>query len=562
MKCKICGQEVHNKGYGSHLKLHNMNAKEYYDKYLKKEGEDICPYCEGKNNFISITQGYRKHCSVRCSSLDEEVKAKLRATNKERYGYEYSAQRQEVKDKMAETNKERYGGVAPSCSKEVQEKTKQTWKQKYGVDHPMRNEEIKEKLENYFLETLGAKSPLENEEIFEKTRKTLRERYGVGNPTQSKVILERSKQTWQQKYGVNHPMKNEEIKNKVFDSYIKNNLYMESLGYIKMQDLIDVYGYGFRNRKEIMNKTVKYKDTLYMHKDKLYLIEEYIDNVKKGSVFEKDVVDFILSFYVGKIERNSRKIISPKELDIYIPDKKIAIECNGLYYHSENFGIEKYYHLNKTEMCNKKGINLIHINENDWEYNKDICKSIIKKSLGFYDYTIDTNECEIKKVENNEIKNFLNINHLKGYIKSDINIGLYYNNNLIQTISLNKIDNSKYELLRYCSLLNYNIIDGFEKSLNYFINNYNKEILTYVDRRKYNLNEYYNIGWELVSYTEPDYHFYRNKIKYEKENFKDVKNLLNLKNFNPNLPIDENLMNNCFFKVYDCGNAILKYTKI
>ena len=68
--------------------------------------------------------------------------------------------------------------------------------------------------------------------------------------------------------------------------------------------------------------------------------------------------------------QNCRNIIAPLEIDIFIPSKNIAIEYDGLYWHSSNkFSgrtIEKKYHLNKTEQCLKKGIKLIHIFENEW----------------------------------------------------------------------------------------------------------------------------------------------------------------------------------------------------
>lgn len=171
--CKICGAKVKTKGMYTHLKIHNMTNQEYYDKFMKKDDkEDICSVCGGKNKFKSITAGYTSHCCVKCSSLDPIVKAKLRNTNKERYGVEYSAQRKDVMQKIAETNKIRYGGIAPSCSKEVQNKTKETWLKNYGVDHPMRCPEIKNKLENYFIDKFGVKSPLESIEIQDKISKT------------------------------------------------------------------------------------------------------------------------------------------------------------------------------------------------------------------------------------------------------------------------------------------------------------------------------------------------------------------------------------------------------
>ena len=53
--CELCGAEVKTKGMSSHLKIHNMTNKEYYDKYMKKDKEDICPTCGGKNKYRKMS---------------------------------------------------------------------------------------------------------------------------------------------------------------------------------------------------------------------------------------------------------------------------------------------------------------------------------------------------------------------------------------------------------------------------------------------------------------------------------------------------------------------------
>ncbi|WP_394271931.1 DUF723 domain-containing protein, partial [Butyricicoccus sp.] len=67
---------------------------------------------------------------------------------------------------------------------------------------------------------------------------------------------------------------------------------------------------------------------------------------------EDDLINFIKE-QVGSqsvIERD-RKILEGKEIDILIPDKKIGIEYNGLYWHSEkNQRMNKFYHLQKTQI--------------------------------------------------------------------------------------------------------------------------------------------------------------------------------------------------------------------
>jgi G:T-mismatch repair DNA endonuclease (very short patch repair protein) len=68
---------------------------------------------------------------------------------------------------------------------------------------------------------------------------------------------------------------------------------------------------------------------------------------------EREVYEFILSLYNKEIIRNDRTVLNGKELDIYLPDYNLAIEFNGLYWHSEDY-VGKNYHLNKTIECEKK----------------------------------------------------------------------------------------------------------------------------------------------------------------------------------------------------------------
>ena len=116
--------------------------------------------------------------------------------------------------------------------------------------------------------------------------------------------------------------------------------------------------------------------------------QEYTDGQYSGQPFckkcfvalrskpEDEIVSYIKSFYFGNIILNTREIIKPKELDIWLPELNLAIEYNGLYWHSgDNTGLNE-----KTELCEAKGIKLIHIFENEWKNLKlrDSIKNIIK----------------------------------------------------------------------------------------------------------------------------------------------------------------------------------------
>ena len=145
---------------------------------------------------------------------------------------------------------------------------------------------------------------------------------------------------------------------------------------------------------------------------------------------EKEIADYIRTIYKGSVLQNTRKIIRTEdkqlELEINIPDKKVAIEFDGLYWHSEKAHLVKSsisnYHLVKTQLCEEQGIRLIHIFEDEWWYKKDICKSIIASSLGIYDRKLYARQCIVKECSIEEAKTFLESNHLQGYSSSTIRL--------------------------------------------------------------------------------------------------------------------------------------------
>ena len=72
------------------------------------------------------------------------------------------------------------------------------------------------------------------------------------------------------------------------------------------------------------------------------------------SRIEKSVAKWLKSFV-----RVKTKYILPdgKEIDIYLPDEKVGIEYNGLYWHSEKFK-DINYHYDKYKFFKDNGINL------------------------------------------------------------------------------------------------------------------------------------------------------------------------------------------------------------
>ena len=247
-----------------------------------------------------------------------------------------------------------------------------------------------------------------------------------------------------------------------------------------------------------------------------YLKTEIIRNsIKKynRSSYEKEICTWIDSLNV-KFEHSYRKLIAPLLIDIYIPDYKLAIEFNGLYWHSELLK-NKDYHLNKTLLCKEKGINLIHIWEDDWLNKKEIIQSIILNKLFKPKCKIFARKCKISELNNEDTLLFLNNNDLKGYNKFTNSYGLYYNDELVSLMSFNCNNIHEYKLVSFCNKLNTIVIGGASKLFRYFIKNNLKinEIKSYADISIFTGNIYNKLGFKYLNRSEINYWWIVKKIR-------------------------------------------------
>ncbi|MCK9415473.1 hypothetical protein M0Q97_02295 [Candidatus Dojkabacteria bacterium] len=289
-----------------------------------------------------------------------------------------------------------------------------------------------------------------------------------------------------------------------------------------------------------------------------------ISSTKSG--LEIQLKDFISSNN-SNIIYNSRSIIPPLELDIYIPELKIAFEFNGLYWHNE-LNKEKNYHLNKTELCEQQGIQLIQIYEDTWVHKQEVIKSMILNKLGKTENKIFARKCEIKEiVDGKNIKSFLDTNHNQGFVGAKIKIGLFYNNEMVslmtfgdRRVAMGKKSTNigEFELLRFCNKLNTNVVGGASRLFKYFIKTYNPvEITTYADRSFSQGKLYETLGFESVGKTEPNYYYIVDGIRYHRFNFR--KDKLIKDGFDSNKTEHQIMLDRKIYRIFDSGNLKYKY---
>ena len=495
---------------------------------------------------------------VEQSLQSKEIREKIKLTCLERYGVENPYQAEVIKDKIKSTNLERFGVECSLQDLSVREKGKATMLEKYGVENPSQSIEIRNKSKVTNMERYGVEHALQSPIFLEKVRNTNLANLGVEYPMQSQVVRDKSKATNLELYGVDNPAKAEIIKNKINitrrEKYVEQGKLDAILKIYKDIFLIEPL---FTTQEYINGKAFKWKHTCGMEYETSTMKEFPVicpnPECRKQSSPQKSIYEYIKSIIEDDIKVNTREIISPYELDIYIPTKKIAIEMDGIYWHQNEK--EK---LDKQMLCKQLGIQLIHITDLSWYEKTDIWKSMLSSKLHIQN-RIYARSCIIETITSAEAKQFLNDNHIQGFVPHKIAFGLYNNNILVAMMSFgaprfNK--NYKWELLRYASIKNLTVVGGASRLLKSFRTSNQGSIVTYAKKEYSEGNLYRVLGFTLLSDGSKSYHYLKGDKKisrYQAQKHK-LEKLLGTQNFDPALSEQENMSKVGYIKIQERGS--------
>ena len=572
------------------------NVKQYikaeFDNYKEWEKENniiralklgkSLKQCKECRKFLPYSKSRHDFCSLTCAKKNADVR-----------------------EKTKNTNLVKYGSVSPMQNEAVKEKTKNTFMKRYGVESAFNMSDHKEKTEKTILNKYGSIEEFQKAKT-EKTRKTNQIKYAK-DTNEFKNLRKKIEETNLKKYGVKCNLcmpevieknkmihtGNQDIVNKIKETNLKR-YGVETLFY---SDEVNEKATIAKNNK-VYSKILKMKEyviPMFSREEFSGLNKEYTWKcVKCGNVFtqkihtshhikgfsncprclncypilagtsllEKEVVSFCKSFYPNLIEHD-RQLIKPYELDIIIPEKKIAIEFNGNFWHSEQGGTDSSYHLMKTEMCEQSGYRLIHIFEHEWINKQELVKEKLKAILGVEQEKVYARKCIVKEIDTKTKNEFLNKYHIQGEDKSVLKIGLFHNDELVavMTFGYPRFNNDySWELIRYAT--SKHVIGGAGKLLAYFRRTYVGSIITYADRRFSRGNMYEKLGFNLINITKPNYCWVKdNKVlsRYQTQKSRLAK-LLGDK-YDPNKTEVENMNNAGFNKIYDCGNLVFTMNK-
>lgn len=488
---------------------------------ITSEEDERFPHCQYKpcgkvlwRNIKNLKEGFVvKFCCPSHGQLAPETKKKMELTNIRKYNVKHTFQ--------SENNKQ---------------KSKITMNKRYGCDYAQQNKTIKEKTYNTMIKRYGVKVTTQSKELIKKIDRKAKERtYDLFLNDPGSIPL------FSKEYflNLNCEVKDMEKNQLQFDWKCKK------------------CGKHFKSplnrswKSQGINKSIARCLNCYPYRP-------------PTSKEELEMYNFIKLYEKNNVLTNDRNVISPLEIDIFIPSKNLAIEFDGLYWHSDiNGNCNKYYHLHKTEECEKKGIQLIHIFEDEWLYKQDIVKSRLKNLLGIYNNKCFARQCEVKEVPSKESFDFQEANHIQGAVNSKVNLGLCFKDELVSLMTFSKPRFDKkheWELVRFCNKLGWHIPGAASKLLTHFEREYKpKNIVSYADRRWSEGNLYKQLGFELDHISQPDYWYTKigneilreSRIKYQKHKLQKI-----LPKFDSKKTEKENMLLNGYSHIWDCGNFV------
>lgn len=424
--------------------------------------------------------------------------------------------------------KNKYGVDNISQIESVNEKVKKTNREKFGCDYYAQTEEFKSRVENTSKIRYGASNPAKNADVKEKIRKTFKEKYGNEVIFKTKYFKDKVVEYNQNKYGVNWNSQ-QHLSNEILEIIHSEDKFREFMEH-----------HQGKTSKEIAS-LLGVSVPLILQYAHIYNCFDYIDSYT--SSYEIEIRDFLAQHNIH-LEKD-RKIIYPKEIDLYNSESKIGIEFNGDYWHSTK---EPLYNQNKSMLAESKGVFLFQIFEYEWVRNKDKIKQQLLKLFDVNQHIIYARKCELREVSIHEKNEFLNKWHLQGEDKSQIKIGLYYNEELISIMTFSKARFNRdyqWEIIRYCTKGDIKVVGGASKLFKYFREHYTGNVISYSNIAKFRGDVYHSLGFKLKQISSPNYVWVNLSTG-------DVKSRYACQMKNENKIMTER----GYVQIYDCGNKV------
>lgn len=410
-----------------------------------------------------------------------------------------------------------------------------------------------------------------------KFAETCKSRYGVSNPNHLPTVREKISNTNKERYG-GIGFSSLTLKQKTLDSiyalYGATNIRQADL-HESYPELIDFNGPEWMctcphlGCNKCQSKTyITNQRTHYTRKKEgtelctnLLPIRNIDTKDTSIEIFVRNILD---SHKIVHID-NSFDIIPPKQIDIYCPDYHVGFEINGTRWHSDRFHSAKSA-LHKKQICETENIKLITIWEDQINRIPEIVESVVLSKLGIYKRRLCARKCTIKEIDSKCCSNFLEHNHIQGRTSSQVRLGAYINDELVGVMTFiqsrgcqgSKVRAAgQWELNRFCTLLNTQVIGLTSKMLKYFIRHYNPtSVISFSHNDISDGDVYSKLGFTKIGRPNTSYYYIKSNVRYHRSNFTRAGIVRRWPEYdiNDRSWTERQVMNEKnYYRIYDCG---------
>lgn len=431
------------------------------------------------------------------------------------------------------------------------------------------NPAVRKQVEHTCTQRYGAATNLSTSANRVKQQQTNIRKYGVANAAQSPLIKAKIKQAHEKNWGVPNASQCVAIKEKITQTHQARYGRKRA-----SQRHIDQHIIDLKNDRNLM---------LHWFQDLQMPVTEIAENLGVNhsqlcvhfktnlnidisrhavSRTEREVREFVSSLV--PCEYNNRIIVAPKELDIVIPGHHLAIEVDGLAWHTELRGKSPRYHWQKARQCRSQGWRLINILDIEWHQKTRLTQSRIRSALGL-NQRLAARKCQIVQLTHTEADQFLQANHSQGGCASSIRLGLMHQDQLVAVLTLghSRFDRQQqWELIRYASTMGINVQGGASRLWSYFVQQYRPTtVISYCDARLNTGGLYAQLGFKWQRDNGPNYWYtwrystLENRMRYQKHKLAQL-----LDHFDPDQTEWENMKSHGWDRYWDCGSSVWVWT--
>ncbi len=260
-----------------------------------------------------------------------------------------------------------------------------------------------------------------------------------------------------------------------------------------------------------------------------------------------------------EVDNRNRELIYPHEVDLVLHEQKIAVEFNGLYWHTEKWGKDQSYHINKTKACNDVGYRLVHIWEDDYDNKKEIVLNFLKHLVGKdSSKRVYARKTQLKEITNTKGKAFIDKYHIQGSSGASVYIGAYFEDDLVAVTAFQKgksntANRHMWELVRHVT--HGNVVGSLGKAIKFF----GEPLYTFCDISYFNGHSYLKAGFIKVSSIKPDYKYFVLNKREHKFNWRNDKRI-SLYPETADMTEREGMKHLGLERIWDCGKDRYEYT--